>query len=260
MTTGFENIGVNFDSTNCEVCIKSKQTRAPVSKTQVPRPDTPLFCVCSDLFGPVKVTALTGERFAAIFVDHYSNYGRVHFLKNKSDTLVEFKKAKSIMENEKQAKIGIFHSDNGGEFSSKDFVDFLEFNGIKTEYSAPYTPQHNGIAERRVRSLKQLARSMMIASSAPPSWWKFAVALANHIYNRVAPSGTISPYEKFFGVRPDLSKIRVFGCRAWVKIENPESTWSPRSTCCAYLGPNEKGEGFILYNYETKKIFTSRNV
>ncbi|MCO5594752.1 hypothetical protein L7F22_048785 [Adiantum nelumboides] len=111
-------------------------------------------------------------------------------------------------------------TDRGGEYMSGAFKDFLGKKGIKHQCTMPYTPQQNGVAERKNRSLMEMARCMLKAKSLPHKRWMEAVACAAHVLNRCPTRAfkTITPYESCYDRKPSVSYLHVFGCLAYAHI------------------------------------------
>jgi transposase InsO family protein len=113
-----------------------------------------------DLFGPIAYISISGNKYGLVIVDDYSHFTWVFFLQDKSETQEVLKKFLKRAQNEFDAKIKNIRSDNGTEFKNTHVEDFLNEEGIKHEFSAPYTSQQNGVAERKNRTLIEMARTM----------------------------------------------------------------------------------------------------
>lgn len=109
----------------------------------------------------------------------------VYLLKTKDKALSKFKIYLTEVENKLDRKVVKFRSDRGGEYTSREFIEFCESKGIKTITTAPYTPQQNGIAERKNKTLIEMVNSMIIASASPKNLWGEALLTACYILNRV---------------------------------------------------------------------------
>jgi transposase InsO family protein len=105
--------------------------------------------VRTDLVGPTTTKDLKGEKYFMLLVDDYTRMTAVFFLKNKSEASENFKIYKEMVENEMDSRIKFLRSDNGGEFSSKEFMDYYSSHGIKRQFSVAKTPQQNGVVERK---------------------------------------------------------------------------------------------------------------
>ena len=155
----------------------------------------------------------------------------------------------------------------GGEFYGKfdesgqcpgPFAKLLESRGICAQYTMPGTPQQNGVAERRNRTLIEMVRSMLSNCSLPLSLWIYALRTATYVLNRV-PSKAVpkTPYELWTGRKPSLRHLRVWGCPAEVRLYNPhEKKLDSRTVSGFFIGYPEKSKGYTFYcpNHSTRIV------
>jgi len=146
-------------------------------------------------------------------------------LESKSDAFSTFKKLARRLQNTKNNNIGSITSDHGGEFQNEKFSKFCEKMGILHNFSAPRTPQQNGVVERKNRSLDELTRTMLSESSLPKYFWVDAVSTTCYVTNRVLirPILKKTPYELFNGRKPSINHLRVFGCCCFVLNNGKEN-------------------------------------
>src|ERR1044072_9095644 len=109
-----------------------------------------------DLFGPYRTKSIGGNLYALVIIDDFFRYTWTLFLANKSDAFHLFRKFAKLVQNEKSLKIVYIRSDHGGEFQNDDFELFCDEYGINHNFSAPRTPQQNGVVEKRIGLLKNL--------------------------------------------------------------------------------------------------------
>jgi len=145
-----------------------------------------LSLVHSDICGPINVESAGGARYFVTFIDDYSRYTVTVMLRNRSDVVQAFKDYKQKMENLTNKRIKKLRTDNGKEYVSKEFSDFLRQEGITRQLSVEYTPQQNGVAERANRTLVEMARCIMLQANLPQSMWAEAVNTATYLRNRCA--------------------------------------------------------------------------
>jgi len=127
--------------------------------------------------------------------------------------LANFKEFEAITTNDCGHKIEALRTDNGGEYISNEFKDYLKSRGIHHELTVPYTPEQNGVAERLNCALVEVARSMMSHSGLSNAYWAATAAyLQNH---SVTTATDKTPYERWYDRKLDLSNLRVFGCIAY---------------------------------------------
>jgi hypothetical protein len=133
----------------CEVCNIGKQHRDKIPKKSNWRASEKLELVHADLCGPITPISHSGKRYLLVFVDDYSRKTWIYFLVEKGETFEIFKCFKNLVEKEAQKHICCLRTDQGGEFTSNEFNQFCLENGIKRQLTAAFTPQQNGVAERR---------------------------------------------------------------------------------------------------------------
>ena len=179
--------------------------------------------------GPSEPTSLGGSRYICTFTCDYTHYVWVYFLKSKDQTLKTFWTFKTMVENLTAKRIKFFHSDRGGEFTSKDFDEFLAKEGVIRKTSAPKTPQQNSVAKRMNQTLLGGARAMLKHSGMIKGFWAEALGTTVHIANRSPRKGLgwRTPLELLFGRIPDVSYFRTFGCHAW-KFNEEAKKWDPK--------------------------------
>jgi len=139
----------------CEACQSGKSSRLSFSASSFVATRT-LERIHCDLWGPSPIMSVQGFRYYVIFIDNYSRHCWFYPLKLKSDFYLIFLKFQALVQNQLQSKISIFQCDGGGEFTSKIFLNHLQEHGIQQYISCPYTPQQNGLAERKHRHITEL--------------------------------------------------------------------------------------------------------
>ena len=168
----------DFDT--CLGCIKGKQTNK--SNKGAKRSDTKLKIIHTDICGPFTTQCLNGQRYFITFIDDFTRYMYLYLLYDKSEALDAFKVYKAEVEKQSGLSIKIVRSDRGGEYYGRftdqgqrpgPFAKFLKENGIVAQYTTPGTPQQNGVAERRNRTLMDMVRSMTSVSNLPPNMCTF---------------------------------------------------------------------------------------
>ena len=153
----------------CEGCLMSKQTRNPFPSVSTFHAKEILELIHGDICGPISPPTPAGNRYFFLLVDDLSRKMWVYMLKEKKDAFEAFKKFKARVKNETNKSIKTFRTDRGGEFCSHEFTKFCEDTGILRHYTAPYTPQQNGVVERRNRTVAAMIRSFL-KEAGMPSW------------------------------------------------------------------------------------------
>ena len=146
---------------------------------------------------------------------------------------------------------------------SKEFLKYCEDNGIRRQLTVPRTPQQNGVAERKNRTILEMARSMLKSKKLPKEFWAEAVACAVYISNRSPTKSVLekTPQEAWSGRKPGVSHLRVFGSIAHAHVpDEKRSKLDDKSEKYIFIGYDANSKGYKLYNPETKKTIISRNV
>ncbi|CAL9028014.1 unnamed protein product, partial [Prunus brigantina] len=183
MLKGLPQLDVRTD-TVCAGCQYGKAHQLPYEESKF-KAKEPLELIHSDVFGPVKQPSISGMRYMVTFIDDFSRYVWVFFMKEKSDTFSKFKEFKEIVEGEVGKKIICLRTDNGGEYTSNEFCQYLRESRIRHQFTCANTPQQNGVAERKNRHLAEICRSMLHAKNVPGRFWAEAMRTAAHVINKL---------------------------------------------------------------------------
>lgn len=204
----------------CDACMLGKHSRDPFPMQTMHRAIKPLELVYTDLCGPISPPTLGGNRYFMLLVDDNTRYTWIYTLKTKDEALEVFKKFKQDVELETSLKVKSLRSDRGGEFLNRLFTSYCNETGIKRYFTAPYSPQQNGVVERRNRTVLNTARSMLKEMSVPQNLWGEAVRHAVYLMNRVPTKAlkNVTPFEAVKGYKPNLNYLHVFGCSCFMKI------------------------------------------
>jgi len=168
----------------CEACQKGKQIKHSFKLKNVVSTSKPLELLHMDLFGSSRTMSLGGNYYAlVVVVDDFSRYTWTLFLEIKSEAFSTFKKLAKRLQNSCCSNIIAIRSDHGGEFQNEKFSTFCEKLGIFHNFSAPRTPQQNGVEERKNMSLEEIARIMLTESSLPKYFWVDAMNTICYVMN-----------------------------------------------------------------------------
>ncbi|GAA5918472.1 hypothetical protein JCM5296_002729, partial [Sporobolomyces johnsonii] len=258
-STGMEVDGgaATLDFASCKSCAAGKMTRNAVGREAEHRTTRRLERLAGDVWGPSPFPGQKGARFAYAIVDDATRYMWVKPIKAKSE--VAEVTAARIRREERQAdaKVANFRSDRGGEFTSKALEDFFTKNGIRHETTIAYEHGQNGLIERQWRSLFETVRCWLHRSGLPLSFWDLAVVAAVHVKNLLpttANPGYQSPHEAFHGSPPDVSHLRVWGCRVEVRLPLPSSKLHSRSISGRFVGYLDDSKGYLVWVPEQRRL------
>lgn len=253
--------GVSFENNDCEACILGKHC-----KTVFPNSST-IYENCFDLVHSDVWTApclsRENQKYYVTFIDEKSKYTWLTLIPTKDRVLDAFRNFQTYVINQYHAKIKVFRSDNGGEYISNAFKQHLSGSGILHQTSCPYTPQQNGVAERKNRHLMEVARSLMFQANVPKRFWSDAVVTACYLINRT-PTLVLqgkSPFEVLNKYKPVLSHLKVFGCLCYVMVPGElRNKLEARSSKAMFIGYSTSQKGYKCYDEDTRRVMISREV
>lgn len=166
---------ITIDKETCTSCLLGKKIRKMFPRATSFRATGILDLVHGDLCCPISLPTAVGHRYVFVLIDDHSRYMWTILLKDKSDVFLKFKRFKSLVEQETKATIKMFCTDRGGEFMSREFQSFCDNSGINRHFMAPYSPQHNGVVEKRNRTLLEMTQSLLKRMNVRNFLWGEAV-------------------------------------------------------------------------------------
>src|SRR3954470_13154737 len=181
---GIDNVKFDKDRL-CNACEAGKIAKKHHSAKTIMTTTRPLELLHMDLFGPQNYDSLGGNKYGLVIVDDFSRYTWVFFLDDKSNVYDIFTSFAKRAQVEYDSKLKHIRSDNGTELKNTHIEEFLDDYGFTHEFSAAYTPQQNGVVERKNRTLIEMARTMLAEYKTPIRFWAEAINTACHIINKV---------------------------------------------------------------------------
>ena len=169
---------------SCRICHIGKLNRKPFPEATW-RATRKLQLIHTDIAGPQRTPSLNRSLYYAVFIDDYSRMCWIFFLKHKSEVAQVFWNFKAKVENESGCKIQALRSDNGKEYTSNAFNVFCEEAGIHHQLTTPYTPQQNGVSERRNKFILEMTRCLLHEKNLPKKFWAEAANTAVFLQNRL---------------------------------------------------------------------------
>jgi hypothetical protein len=247
----------------CSACEMGKLKRSSHKTKSDPSFDKPLQLLHMDLCGPIAVQSLNGKKYILVLVDEFSRFTWVEFVRKKSHVpmlLINLLKRLQVLHG---MQVRVIRSDNGTEFKNSTIEDYLASVGITHNFSAPRTPQQNGVVERKNRTLVEAARTMLNASGLPLSFWAEAVSTACYTQNRslVVKRQEKTPYQLLYNKRPNIKFFHVFGCKCYVLNDRePIGKFDPKGDDAIFIGYAWDTVAYRVYIPRTKVVVVSTNV
>jgi hypothetical protein len=203
--------------------------------------------------GPFATETLLGEKYALTYTDWYSRYSWTYLLRLKSDALPKLKHLLEVVFPAAGFVLKHYHTDNAGELSGKDTVEYLERTIHATHStSEPYTPQRNAVAERKFRTIGEITATMLHDSGLPKTMWGYAFLAATYIRNRIPSvliNGTVkSPYELWTGKVPCIRHLRRWGCKCFPYVPKSKRVkdWADKALLGYLVGYTEEN-AYVVY-------------
>jgi transposase InsO family protein len=259
---GLTNVHVEKDKI-CSACQAGKQVGVHHPHKNIMTTDMSLELLHMDLFGPIVYISIGGSKYCLVIVEDYSRFTWVFFLQEKSQTQETLKRFLRQAQNEFGLRIKKIRSDNGTEFKNSQIEGFLEEEGIKHEFSSPYTPQQNGVVERKNRTLLDMPRTMLDEYKTLDRFWAEAINTTCYSINRLYLHWILkkTSYELLTGKKPNVSYFRVFGSKCFILIKEVEIINLLLKQQKAFLlGYDSNMRAYRVFNKSTRLVEVSCDI
>jgi len=163
LVVGLPTIKYN-DGKVCDACAKRKKVKNSFNSKRCVSITRPLELLHIDLCGPMRIMSRGGKRYVCVIVDDYSRFTWTLFFASKDETFEKFVAFIKKVEKRVGHSLVCLRSDHRTEFKNSHFIDFCNGHGMEHNFSAPRTPQQNGVVECKNRTLEDMTRTMLIAS------------------------------------------------------------------------------------------------
>ncbi|KAJ9561525.1 hypothetical protein OSB04_006685 [Centaurea solstitialis] len=241
----------------CPACQMGKMKRSSHKSKTESSCQSPLEMLHMDLCGPMRIQSISGKKYILVMVDEYSRYTWLEFLRMKSEApelIIKFIKRIQVL---LQLPVRKIRSDNGTEFKNATLDAYLTSVGISHNFSGAYTPQQNGVVERRNRTLVEAARTMLAYSGLPLTFCAEAVSTACFTQNRTIITKRFkkTPYHIINRRVPNVKFFHVFGCRCYI-LNNRDNLgkFDKKADEGYFLGYSLTSKTFRVYNKRTKMV------
>ncbi|GJS98276.1 putative ribonuclease H-like domain-containing protein [Tanacetum coccineum] len=241
----------------CVACQKGKQHKASCKTKLVSSISQPLQMLHMDLFGPTSVRSINHKTYCLVVTDDFSRFSWVFFLASKDETSGILKRFIIEIENQLNHKVKVIRCDNGTKFKNREMNEFCGLKGIKREFSVARTPQQNGVAKRKNRTLIEAARTMLADSLLPIVFCVETVNTACYVLNRVLVTKphNKTPYELIIGRPPIISFMRPFGCPVTIlNTLDPLGKFDGKAEEGFLVGYSVNSKAFRVFNSQTRKV------
>ena len=249
------------DNFFCNSCLLGKQIKLPFYES-LSFTSLPFDIVHSDIWSSPTLSS-EGHRYYVLFLDDFTNFLWTSPIANKSQVHSIFLAFRAHIKTQFERDIKCFQCDNGGEYDNKSFHQFCQLHGMTFRFSCPHTSSQNGKAERKIRTINNIIRTILAHASLPASFWHHALQMATYLLN-ILPNKQLafqSPTKILYQKDPSYSHLRVFGCLCYPLIPSTSrNKLQARSTPCVFLGYPSNHRGYKCYDLSSRKILVSRHV
>ena len=258
------NIPKGFDHSFYEDCVKAKAVRTtpkPIGEIKTKRK---LELIHTDVCGPCNITSASGKRYFITFTNDYTRKCHTAFLARKSEALEAFRGYHASVDGETGGRIGRLISDRGGEYMGAEFREYLRAHHIHDETTETETPEQNGVAEGLNGTLMEKSIAMLSHATMEKKYWAEAVKASSYLHNRTVTSSLgrkTTPYECWYGRKPDLTHLRVFGCVGYTYVfKGQRRKLDDMAHMLRMVGYSTGTRGYRLLDENTRRISYRRDV
>ena len=202
----------------CNACQKGKQRKTSFKSKTESSIDESLQLLHMDLFGPVNIIPISKKRYCLVIVDDFTRFSYTLFFHSKDEASQLIINHIKVVDNDSRWNVKRIRSDNGTEFKNSIMKELCSEKGFTHTFSAPRTPQQNGVVERKNRTLIEAARTMLEESKLPTYFWAEAINTACYTSNIsiLNQAQWKTPYQLMKNKKPTLNFLHVFGCKCFV--------------------------------------------
>ncbi|GJX39695.1 retrovirus-related pol polyprotein from transposon TNT 1-94 [Tanacetum coccineum] len=256
----------------CTACEKGKHHRASFKTTQNFSIRKCLHLLHMDLFGLVSPMSINHEKYTQVIFDEYSRYTWVHFLRKKSQAPTVIMSFIRMVENQNDVKVKQIKTDNGNKFRNHELESFCDEKRISQNFSSPYTPEQNGVAERKNRTLIEAARTMLKGSVLSKHFWTEAVRVVcytqnisiivkRHNISIIVKRHDKTPYEILRERIHDISYFHMFGCPVYIHNHKDHlGKFDAKADDGYFLGYSFVLKAFRVFNIRRQQVYETYHV
>ena len=248
LLTGLQN-NIETEFLKCATCIECKMSNVPFANNRRKAKEI-LELIHTDLNGPFHTVGNSGEKYFISIIDDYSKLARVYPIKTKAEVYECFVDYINVVENLTGKKIKTVVCDNGKEYMNANIYRLFREKGITMKPCPPYVHELNGVAERYNRSVMDTARCLLKEADVSRMYWPEIIKAAAYLKNRTLANTLVekTPYEIFFGEKPDIKYLKIYGSKVYVRIPEQlrNSKWDDKARLGTLLGYTETGYRVLI--------------
>jgi hypothetical protein len=242
------HINGSIDWDNCDACIHGHSHRQPYP-SNAPRERQIGDLVVQDIKGPLDPPTYDGHRSAQILTERASGHVTLFLLKRRTETTSHYITYENWLKTQTGQTIKAHQTDNAKEYLSREFKNHLKSQGTEHRLTVPYAHAQNAVAERQNRTIENTALSMLSQANAPFSLWGDAMKTAAYVRQfcpyRASDRSIMTPYERIYRHKPEISHLRVWGCNTYRNIPKEEQPGLHfHAEKCRFIGYDDHRKGW----------------
>lgn len=243
---------VNTERPSCTTCNLTKMTRT-VSREPFTKSSRKLARIHTDIWGPYQTHSLGGHIYFISLIDDHTWKSWLICLKSRKDLYRFVNDWMKVVELDSGEKVTVFRCDNAKEYQK--FEQLVQAEGVRMEYTTPYTPEQNGIAKQFNRTIVQMVRSMLTWAELPHIFWGKAAVTANYLRNLLPTNANdILPEEAWTSQKPSIHHLRTFGCLVYIYIPSENRAKLDRVSSQGIFVGYHSTHQYRVYNPKTRKV------
>ncbi|KAG2762260.1 hypothetical protein Pcac1_g25895 [Phytophthora cactorum] len=247
----------------CRGCQQGKMVQKPFPSNRDKRRYDTFELLHFDICGPMEKDSLGGSKYLLLIVDEASGCMKGFCLRAKSESEECLKNYIMKVQTQFGKRVKFVRHDGAREFATNSLKAFYEDQGIEQQTTVPYAHQTNGTAERAIRTIVTIGRSMLHHAKLDKCFWAEAAMTTIYVKNRL-PSPKIehkTPFEIVYKSKPSVKHVCVFGCRTYILTPKEKRLkWDPKARAGLFLGYEEVSKAYRLYDIEAGQVVISRDV
>ncbi|KAH7460339.1 Retrovirus-related Pol polyprotein from transposon TNT 1-94 [Phytophthora ramorum] len=247
----------------CRGCQQGKMVQKPFPSNRDKRRYDTFELLHFDICGPMEEESLGGSKYLLLIVDEASGCMKGFCLRAKSESEDCIKTYVTKVQTQFGKKVKFVRHDGAREFATNSLKAFYEVEGIEQQTTVPYAHQTNGTAERAIRTIVTIGRSMLHHAKLDKCFWAEAAMTAIYVKNRL-PSPKVehkTPFEIVYKAKPSVKHMRVFGCQTYILTpKEKRRKWDPKARAGLFLGYEQVSKAYRLYDIEAGQVVVSRDV
>uniref|UniRef100_A0AAV1VCE7 Integrase catalytic domain-containing protein n=1 Tax=Peronospora matthiolae TaxID=2874970 RepID=A0AAV1VCE7_9STRA len=250
-------------ATTCRRCQQGKMVQKPFPSNRDKRSYDTFELLHLDICGPMEKNSLGGSKYVLLIIDEASGCMKGFCLRVKSESEDYIRKYITMVQTQFCKKVKFVRHDGAREFATNSLKAFYQDQGIEQQTTVPYAHQTNGTADRAIRTIVTIGRSMLHHAKLDKCFWAEAAMTAIYVKNRLPSPKVVhkTPFEIVYNLKPSVKHMRTFGCQTYILTPKENRLkWDPKARAGIFVGYEEVSKAYRVYDIEAGQVVISRDV